>query len=49
MEKNGCILLTEEDLREYNLGSVSDRVTQLWGLSLQQLKEVIDSGSYEKL
>lgn len=46
LEKTGTIILTSDDLKQAEEGIVSDRVKQTWGLTLQQLKEVIDSKSY---
>jgi len=37
-EKNGSIVLTEDDVRQYNAGVVSKRLQELWGLSLDDLR-----------
>jgi len=49
LEKNGTIALTENDLKEYNSGNVSQRVKDSWGLSIDELKEVIEKESYTKI
>jgi hypothetical protein len=46
LEKSGTIVLTDGDLHEFSLGRVSDRVKSNWGLSLQELKDVLDSKNY---
>jgi hypothetical protein len=47
IEKNGSILLTEEDLQEYRDGKVSARVYDLWQLSYEQLKEIVEHNNYK--
>lgn len=42
LEKNGSIVLTEEDKKEYNEGKVSKRIKDTWGLSFTELKAVVD-------
>lgn len=46
LEKQGKVVLTDEDLEAYNRGSVSDRIKRTWDLSLDELREVVDSQSY---
>lgn len=49
MEKNGTISLTEDDLNEYTSGNVSKRIQDNWGLTYEELKEIILAKSYIKL
>ena len=49
LEKNSTIALTEDDLKEYNLGNVSERVSSLWNLTYPELTEIISNNSYTKL
>lgn len=49
LEKNGTITLTDEDLKEYNSGNVSQRIYDNWGLTLSELREIVENGSYTKL
>ena len=49
IEKSGSIILTEDDLRQYNVGVVSDRIRNTWGLSLADLKDVIESKQFTKV
>jgi hypothetical protein len=46
LEKQGKVVLTDEDLEQYNKGQVSDRVKETWGLSLDDLKAVIAAQQY---
>ncbi|MNK09942.1 hypothetical protein D3C87_279510 [compost metagenome] len=46
LEKQGKVVLTDQDLQEYNKGSVSDRVKRTWDLSLDELREVVESRQY---
>lgn len=46
LEKQGKVVLTDEDIHLYNRGEVSTRVKQTWDLSFSDLKDVIDSHSY---
>lgn len=46
LEKQGHVVLTDEDMDQYNRGQVSNRVKETWGLSLADLKEVISSKQY---
>jgi hypothetical protein len=47
MEKNGTILLTEEDLAEFREGGVSQRVKETWNLSYDDLKKIIENNNYK--
>jgi hypothetical protein len=47
MEKNGNILLTEEDLDKFRQGIVSDRVRDTWNLSYEDLKKYIENNNYK--
>lgn len=49
IEKSGNIMLTNDDLEKYNQGIVSDRISQTWGLSYEDLKEVIESKQFTKV
>jgi hypothetical protein len=46
LEKQGMVVLTDEDLEQYNRGQVSDRVKQTWDLSFNDLKEVVETKQY---
>lgn len=44
LEKNSQIVLTENDLTQYNNGVVSERIKQIWGeISISELSELIAS------
>lgn len=44
LEKNSHIVLTEDDLTQYNAGVVSERVKETWGIhSLDELKALIEA------
>lgn len=47
--KNGSILLTDEDMKEYREGQVSERIRQTWGLSFDELKHLIENNNYEDI
>lgn len=49
LEKQGKVVLTDMDIDEYNKGQVSDRVKQTWDLSLDDLKNVIETKQYIKV
>lgn len=49
LEKQGHIVLTDEDFDQYNKGQVSSRVQETWGLSFSDLKEVIAEKQYVKV
>lgn len=42
-------MLTQADLDEYNQGLVSERLQEVWGFTLDELKSIIDSGKYINL
>ena len=46
LEKNSSVVLTDDDLKEYKEGRVSKRVRETWEFSLEELKEVVESGNY---
>jgi hypothetical protein len=46
LEKQGKVVLTDEDLNLYNKGQVSERIKETWGLSFSDLEEVVASHSY---
>lgn len=46
LEKCGNILLTEEDMDMYNAGIVSDRIQNLWGFSLDDLRNAIENKQF---
>jgi hypothetical protein len=48
MEKSGSVVLTEDDLKQYNAGIVSKRVQETWDLSLDELRAVVEKGQFEK-
>jgi hypothetical protein len=49
LEKSGTIQLTEEDVLLAKQGVVSDRVKETWGLTLQELQEVVNNNDYNKI
>lgn len=49
IEKSGSVVLTDDDILQYNRGIVSDRVAQTWGLSLEALKDVIERKQFTKI
>jgi hypothetical protein len=46
LEKSGTIQLSEDDVELAKQGIVSDRVKQSWGLTLEQLQEVVNNNDY---
>ena len=46
VKDSGTVLLTKEDLAEYALGKVSNRVKELWGFTYEELKEVYKNNNY---
>lgn len=46
LEKSSTVVLTEQDLADYRLGIVSERVKQTWGFTLDQLREVVENNNY---
>lgn len=49
IEKSGSIVLTPDDIEQYNAGIVSERIRQTWGLSLDDLKAIIESNQFTKV
>lgn len=49
LEKNGSVVLTEDDISKYNAGVVSERVRQTWGLSLDELRQVVENKQFGKV
>ena len=47
IKDTGTILLTDKDLEEYREGFVSKRIQELWGISFEQLKEIIQHNNYK--
>lgn len=47
MDKDGTILLTDEDLDEFRKGTVSGRVKETWNLSYEDLKTIIENNNYK--
>jgi hypothetical protein len=47
LEKSSTVVLTEQDINDYKLGLVTDRVKQTWGFTLEQLKEIVDKKDYK--
>ena len=41
LEKNSSIVLTEEEIRLYNAGIVSERLKEVWGLNLSDLSKLV--------
>lgn len=48
LEKNSSPVLTNDDIETYNRGEVSDRVKEIWGLTFEQLRDIIESHNYKK-
>lgn len=46
LEKSGSIVLTKEDLDDLRLNLVSERVKSSWGLTLEQLQEIVRNNDY---
>lgn len=49
LEKNGAVVLTSDDLDMYNRGLVSERLQELWGLSLEQLREIVENNNFTQV
>lgn len=47
LEKTGALVLTEEELIQAKSGTVPDRISKSWGLSLSELEGIIRSGNYK--
>lgn len=44
LEKNSNIVLTPQDIEQYNRGVVSDRVKQMWGIeNIDDLRMLVES------
>lgn len=44
LEKNSHVVLTEDDINQYNNGIVSDRVKQTWNIhTLEELRGLIET------
>lgn len=42
LEKNSHLVLTDDDVKQYNDGVVSERIKQTWGpISVDELRELI--------
>ena len=48
LEKNSAPTLTQDDLEAYRRGEVSDRVKEIWGLTFEQLRDIIESFQYRE-
>lgn len=46
LEKSSTIVLTKNDLELYNQGIVSERLQQQWQLSLDELRQLVQTGNY---
>jgi hypothetical protein len=49
MEKTGKVALTSYDLDQFSQGKVSQRLEELWGLTLDELKEIVSSRNYVRI
>ena len=49
LEKNSAVVLTSDDLDMYNRGLVSERVQELWSLSLEQLREIVENNNFTQV
>lgn len=47
IEKSGVLVLTEQDIEEYEKGIVSERLKSAWGLDYNQLQDLIRNGQCE--
>lgn len=47
LEKTGKLLLTQDDIDKANNDEVSIRIKQNWGLSLEELLDIIRTYQYE--
>lgn len=47
LEKRGIIRLTESELKAINSGQFPERVLQEWGLTQQELKDIVESQQFE--
>lgn len=46
LEKSSRIVLTKDDLDQYNAGKVSDRLKSAWSLDFQSLQEIVESQNF---
>jgi hypothetical protein len=46
IEKTGQVILTSDDLVQYQKGVVSDRIKNSWDFSLDQLKNIVENHEY---
>lgn len=46
MEKSGALVLTEDDMAQYREGKVSERITALWQLRIEELRQVVEDENY---
>lgn len=49
MEKTGKVALTSYDLDQLAQGKVSQRLEELWGMTFEELKNVVESKNYVKI
>jgi hypothetical protein len=47
MEKQGNLLLTNEELTQIKAGILPHRIFETWGLSLNELIDMISNGEYK--
>ena len=47
MEKSGTVILTEKDLEDYKEGRVSLRLQEEWGLTFEELRNIIETNNYK--
>lgn len=47
--KHSTVLLTDKDMEEYHDGKVSERLQDIWHLTYQELKQIIENNNYEKI
>ena len=46
LEKNSQVVLTDDDLKLYNSGIVSERIKQTWGVdTIDELRELIQASN----
>ena len=46
LEKSSRIVLTKDDLDQYNAGKVSERLSSLWSLDFHALREIVESNNF---
>lgn len=46
MEKNGSLVLSSAELAEIRSGTIPDRIFCAWGLTLEQLSDMIRNNQY---